>query len=394
MKLDFTTLFTIILLNSIGFAIIWAIISVSYRSMLAARYWFAALMMTFLSGPFLIFGEQSQWLNYTGNVLVIFGLGLIWQGIRVFLKQPPLWGWLTLLVSASILAMAFLGSSQPTNNVIFALGQIVPMGVALFTLITTGSRQTGTWVAAGSCSLLIIGQTLEAITNTLRLADVMSTEAYYDYASWFLVLAILGVSISNLGFLLMTVDQMRNELYVLAIRDELTGLPNRRALMKKIKDIEKKAKHSHLHVATLMIDFDKFKTINDNYGHSTGDAALIHFSGVIKRNLRDNDFFARMGGDEFCILMPAIEMPEALVIVEQITKAIASTPLDWRGTRLTMSTSIGINHWNSSSGTSLMLSLSYADDNLIHTKYALRKLDPLISIHSHKEIKVGTRAEP
>ncbi|QYM73371.1 GGDEF domain-containing protein [Pseudochrobactrum sp. Wa41.01b-1] len=369
MKLDFTTLFAIILLNSVGFAIVWAIISVSYRNLVAARYWFASLMMTFLSGPFLIFGEHFPWLNYAGNVLVILGLGLLWQGIRVFLKKPPLWGWLTLLVLTSILAMVFLGLSQPANNVIFAVGQIIPMGMALLTLLLTRNRQIGTWVAAGSCGLLIIGQTLEAITNTLRLADAMSTDTYYDFASWFLVLAILGVSISNLGFLLMTVDQMRNELYSLAIRDDLTGLPNRRALMKRMHDIEKKAKRSHQCVTTLMIDFDKFKSINDNHGHLAGDAALIHFSDVIKRSLQNKGFFARIGGDEFCVLIPAVDLSESSVLIKSITEAVILNPLIWRDTEFTLSVSIGSHHWSSLSGIPLMLSLSHADDNLIQTKY-------------------------
>lgn len=369
MKLDFTTLFAIILLNSVGFAIVWAIISVSYRNLFAARYWFASLMMTFLSGPFLIFGEHFPWLNYAGNVLVILGLGLLWQGIRVFLKKPPLWGWLTLLVLTSILAMVFLGLSQPANNVIFAVGQIIPMGMALLTLLLTRNRQIGTWVAAGSCGLLIIGQTLEAITNTLRLADAMSTDTYYDFASWFLVLAILGVSISNLGFLLMTVDQMRNELYSLAIRDDLTGLPNRRALMKRMHDIEKKAKRSHQCVTTLMIDFDKFKSINDNHGHLAGDAALIHFSDVIKRSLQNKGFFARIGGDEFCVLIPAVDLSESSVLIKSITEAVILNPLIWRDIEFTLSVSIGSHHWSSLSGIPLMLSLSHADDNLIQTKY-------------------------
>lgn len=378
MKLDFITLFVIILLNSVGFAIVWAIISISYRSLKAARFWFAALLMTFLSGPFLILGEQSPWLNYLGNTLVIFGFGLIWQGVRVFRQLPPQWGWLTILIAISVLAMIFLGTSQPANNVIFAVSQIILMIMALITLLSSPNRQIGTWIASGSCALMIIGQSLEAGTNTLRLLGYLSTDIYYNYASWFLVLAIIGVSFSNLGFLLMTVDQMRNELYGLAVRDELTGLPNRRALMDKLIQIEKTAKHMQSCVTTCMIDLDKFKIVNDLYGHSAGDGALIHLSAIIQRNLRVQDFFARLGGDEFCILMSDLESEEAQIIIQKITKDIKSSPFIWEGEILELSASIGIHYWHYLSGLPLKLSLSLADENLINKKYGSSELNQLL----------------
>lgn len=389
MKLDFTTLFVIILLNSVGFALVWAIISISYRSLRAARYWFAALAMTCLSGPILVLGEASQWWNYAGNVLVVLGLGLLWQGIRVFLDQPPLWRILGFLVALSALTMIFFGSSQPANNLIFATSQLIPIGMALITLLMANRLQSGTWVAAGACGVLLLGQGSEAVTNALRLAGIMSTATYYEYAAWFLVCAIIGVSISNLGFLLMAVDRLRSELHALAIRDELTGLPNRRALGERLMFTEKRAKQLQQNVTVLMMDLDKFKSINDSYGHSAGDAALKHVAEIAKRSLREVDFLARIGGDEFCILIPDADLNTAAVIADALTTAVASTPFYWRDKQSQLSATIGFNHWDSSSGTPLANSLSHADEDLTKTKRDARKIDIFVEMGANPAIETG-----
>ena len=70
MKLDFNTLYVIILLNSVSFAFVWAVFAIAYRSLTAARYWLLALVMTSMSGPLLVAGEDSQFLTYLGMTLV------------------------------------------------------------------------------------------------------------------------------------------------------------------------------------------------------------------------------------------------------------------------------------------------------------------------------------
>lgn len=368
MKLDFTTLFVIILLNSVGFALVWAIISVWYRTVRAARYWLAALLMTCLSGPALVLGAESQVWNHAANLLVVFSFCLLWQGIRVFFDRPPLWHVVCLIVTASASAMVLFGTSGPANNVIFAASQLVPIMLALYTLLTVKRRQAGIWVATAAFGVFIFGQSAEAMTNGLRMAGLLSDEAYYRYAAWFLVCAIIGGSISNLGFLLMAVDRLRSELHALATRDELTGLPNRRAFGERLLLIEKRGRRLQRTVSVLMMDLDKFKSINDSHGHPAGDAALKHVAAVVRQNLREVDFLARIGGDEFCILMPDGDAAFATAIAHRITEAVANTPLQWRDKRIPLAASIGVNHWDPSSETRLIDSLSPADDALMRNK--------------------------
>lgn len=368
MKLDFPTLYVVILLNSIGFALVWALIAFSYRSLHAARYWLAALVMTCLSGPALVLGDGRPLLLYVGNVLVIGSFAVIWQGVRVFYGQAPAWRWAALIVAASVAAMMLFGSSQAANNIIFAAGQIVAVVLAVATLLGSGRRHLGAWVAAAAGGVLIVGQGAEAVTNALRLAGWMSTDAYYTLAAWFLVCAVIGGSIWNLGFLLMTTDRLRAELHALATRDELTGLPNRRALGERIAFCEKSARRKDSSVGVLMIDLDKFKGINDAYGHAAGDAALNHVASVTASPLRDGDFLARIGGDEFCVLLPGVDLVQAGSIADQLARSIADRPLGWRGNDIAVSASIGVAEWRPVSPAGLADSLPLADAALLGTK--------------------------
>lgn len=368
MKLDFPTLYVIILLNSVGFALVWAVVAFSYRSLHAARYWLTALIMTCLGGPALVLGDSWPFFLYLGNVLVVGSFAIIWQGVRVFYGRAPLWNWVALLIAASVGAIFLFGSTSAANNIIFAAGQIVAVVLTIATLLTAKARHLGAWVAAAAGGILIAGQSAEIATNALRLAGWMSADAYYMVGAWFLVCAIVGASVWNLGFLLMTTDRLRAELHALATRDELTGLPNLRALRERIVLCEKSARRKRSSVGVLMVDLDKFKKINDSYGHAAGDAALAHVASVTGSLLRDRDFLARIGGDEFCILLPDVNVSQATAIADQLTYSIATQPLNWRGHIIDVSASVGLIEWSPDSPVGLADSLPLADTALLGTK--------------------------
>ncbi len=134
-------------------------------------------------------------------------------------------------------------------------------------------------------------------------------------------------------------------LYRQATRDPLTGLLNRRVMMERIKEMSKTWNKSEQPVVSiLMLDLDRFKRINDTYGHLTGDQVLQAFSQIMKDELRSTDILTRYGGEEFTAILPGSDMESAIHAAERIRvhceqSWVAST--DNEPVRFTVSIGVG-----------------------------------------------------
>ena len=120
------------------------------------------------------------------------------------------------------------------------------------------------------------------------------------------------------------IRRQNEELHILATRDPLTGCLNRRAFFGEFETQWQEAREHGLPMSCLMVDIDHFKSVNDNHGHSKGDAVLAQVSKILRGEARDTDFVCRYGGEEFCFLMPHTLLAEATVIAERIRSKIAA----------------------------------------------------------------------
>ncbi|CAP57583.1 sensor domain-containing diguanylate cyclase [Gluconacetobacter diazotrophicus] len=137
--------------------------------------------------------------------------------------------------------------------------------------------------------------------------------------------------------------RMEQELHALARVDHLTGLPNRRAFTEGMERAWQMLRGGVSRGgAVLMIDIDRFKTINDRYGHAAGDAVLRHVATVLMATLRATDFTGRMGGEEFAACLPDTGLDEAGRIAERLRQAIAGTPVPFESHSIALTVSIGI----------------------------------------------------
>jgi diguanylate cyclase (GGDEF)-like protein len=107
-----------------------------------------------------------------------------------------------------------------------------------------------------------------------------------------------------------------------ASTDALTGLPNRRAMNDTLKRMAAHAGRSGQPLSAIALDLDHFKTVNDRYGHEVGDAALSAVGECLRENLRQSDFAARVGGEEFLVLAPDTDVDGALVLAEKLREAL------------------------------------------------------------------------
>ena len=134
-----------------------------------------------------------------------------------------------------------------------------------------------------------------------------------------------------------------NDLSEMVYRDELTGLYNRRHFYEVARVEVEKAKISKRPLAVFLMDLDKLKTINDEYGHGVGDAVLANLGRVIAAHTRAEDVPARLGGDEFGIVMPGTDKRGAFSLARRLWADLEQIPMyESGGTALSVTVSIGL----------------------------------------------------
>jgi diguanylate cyclase (GGDEF)-like protein len=119
----------------------------------------------------------------------------------------------------------------------------------------------------------------------------------------------------------------QEELERLANFDSLTGLENRRAILRRLEDQIKHASRYKEELSVIMLDIDHFKKVNDYYGHLTGDDVLEKIGTVVRQVIRDPDTAGRYGGEEFVIILPKTNLSAALYVAERIRKAIEAAEM-------------------------------------------------------------------
>jgi diguanylate cyclase (GGDEF)-like protein len=132
------------------------------------------------------------------------------------------------------------------------------------------------------------------------------------------------------------------QLELLSLTDELTGMPNRRHFMREFTRRLALAERYGEQGAMALVDMDGFKAINDQHGHEVGDLALVSFAQLLARNVRATDFVARIGGDEFVILMVHGRSGEAVARMRLVQRMINATKIEVGATSFHLSASFGI----------------------------------------------------
>jgi diguanylate cyclase (GGDEF)-like protein len=293
--------------------------------------WFAAGLIVGLV-KLILQGLEGKapavWSGMTANELYLVSIAMQWIGLRWFVVRKPfrrrrLWIPIGLVLAAY--TVAFAAKIPYTGNVI-NLPFVALCGYSAWTLWRHGSGPftvVSCVTAAVMCGMMGVAAFRAMLTN-LRYARPWETVVAHNDPRWLYSLAAMAFLASfmvmcELWFL---VTELQRELAEQARTDPLTGALNRRSMEEAaLRETARSARYGHA-LSMIMIDIDKFKNLNDTRGHVGGDRALQALVCRVKSLLREQDLLARMGGEEFAVLLPDTNGPEALLIAERVRRAV------------------------------------------------------------------------
>lgn len=165
--------------------------------------------------------------------------------------------------------------------------------------------------------------------------------------------ALLG-TLTSLVLLIMTFRtasyqrkqlKIKEELLIQAVTDPLTQLANRRYVLEQAQKEIKKAQRGKAPLSLIMMDLDRFKNINDEYGHHVGDEVLVQIAGLLKETCRESDIISRFGGEEFLLLLPGTDLEGAITNAKKICEAVAGKDFITASGEIRLTVSLGATQW-------------------------------------------------
>ena len=284
------------------------------------------------------------------------------------------------LTSANYMFLKFTRQADIAN-----LGIIVLMGsLCLYLFYTGGVVGTGPlWsfifipvaiflggIKRGVLAVILLLAVMMVLYQSLRISmheDMYSTTFMVRFVAIYTTLAILAFL--NEYFRNGTQRYLQSaytRLESLYRTDDLTGLYNRRHIMEQLTYEVLRLHRTKSPFSVILFDIDHFKQINDNYGHACGDYVLRSLAEVLKKALRSIDIAARMGGEEFLVLLPDTHLHGAAIGAERLRKEMEQYPFTYEGMQFSVTISLGV----SEACNDFMLDelLDLVDDNLYKAK--------------------------
>ncbi|MCI2261543.1 GGDEF domain-containing protein [Xanthomonas indica] len=268
---------------------------------------------------------MATWVAPAGNVTLDVATILTLVAVNAYLQRPLL-QW-TLLVPVALLCALELYSLHYTgldHRIMVIFGGLVRGMLTVATAVVLWRHADSTVRAAARFTAVF--HFLWAGMVGLRVAwwafhpDV---DTSYDPTTNFGLLSriVLTASITP-GFLWMLTREMNAELTRHASQDPLTGVTNRRVMWERGEAATLDAARRHASIAVLMIDVDHFKAINDRFGHAVGDQVLVAIAQTLTQQIRLPDLLARIGGEEFMVLVPQADEAGVRDLAERLRRRI------------------------------------------------------------------------
>jgi diguanylate cyclase (GGDEF)-like protein len=374
MTLSVPTIFLVIAVNLLAIGIVWAFVARCYPKFPAAAVWAVACLIGAAgAATSLLRGSVDPLIPIIfGNLLLTSMTWFAWFGLRIFYRRnvPWLFGITCAVVTAAVLAVFSVWEDIIAARVVsFSIGQAFPATLILAEIVYhRRGRHYGADLAIGALGVVLLLCATRAVAVLAEIGGPISLREFNAVQGGILILLVFATMVVNFGFLLMTVDRLREDVATLALSDDLTGVANRRHLLKRLADECALASRTQTPFSILVMDLDEFKAINDSHGHGAGDECLRAFSAIVQGRLRSSDLLARIGGDEFCVVLPRTAAREAGVVAGDLITMCSRVQVRWNGAAISLSASIGAAQWMPSGSDTPERIMAAADQALYDAK--------------------------
>ena len=277
---------------------------------------------------FTFYGQAPLWLTYgVGNSLLALALAFYGASLlRIHGQAVP---WRCLFILPLLMAMALAALIDTREPRMFAACLVLILQCLLIMVWTWRHARNG----GRAYLLLLIGGGISMIGLLLRLAAIASGAAAdlpYNVSNLRQTVSVsigtVTVMMFSLGLVLMAKERSEAALRDMALRDALTGIANRRAILETFERELERSRRAGTVLAIALLDIDHFKQINDTHGHLAGDAVLHQMATLLRQRLRLSDEIGRYGGEEFLVLLPDTNSDGALTVINELRAAVAAQP--------------------------------------------------------------------
>lgn len=287
--------------------------------------------------------------GWLANLLAVVAMLVLLRGVLVYCKAPDLWRVLAMraIVFASLSAALDLSGAPADWNVLLTSVLLAWAMVEIGQSIATRLRYEFGAATARMLALpfWLVGAALAArAVLALLLAVGAQTEAdpLRPASAAFGVLFLAAMLVVNLTLGALIVLRLVRRLQHMSVHDVLTGVLNRRGFDEMLTREAERLRRYGQGFAVLSIDIDHFKAINDKYGHAVGDEVLVSVARALAHALRDVDRIGRVGGEEFCVLMPHSSAAAAQAVATRLLRTVREKCVGPEATPWRATVSIGV----------------------------------------------------
>jgi diguanylate cyclase (GGDEF)-like protein len=280
-----------------------------------------------------------------GNAARIYAIGCLWYGIRLFEGRRLPWGALTALTALWVALCFCPPFIESLTARVAGVSLILSTICALAAYELWGERDDGLRSRLPLRLIFASGAVLMFIRALISAVAPFPVGATAIDPVWLAVFSYLGVGhilFAAIFFLTMTMERREAEQRNFALSDPLTGLLNRRAFGDFALRMSRRRAGLRDPMALLVLDLDHFKQVNDQHGHEVGDRMLKAFADACEDSVRPTDQLFRMGGEEFCFVLPGTNIDDAILIAERIRRRFEGVGVETPNGPASTTVSIGI----------------------------------------------------